>query len=101
MSSRKDWYKAARGTGHFPLTFNFIFIRQDKFAQCSYCGRWVHEKKITRDHVWPKSRGGLIKAPSCIECNIAKESKLPIEFAIWHSQTGAAIPNLIEEELPR
>lgn len=91
---KKDWYRAARASGHFPLTFNFIFIRQDRHIQCSYCGRFIHEKSITRDHVWPKSKGGIIKTPCCLPCNIDKEDMKPIEFAVWHSKTGAALPTL-------
>lgn len=87
-SPKKDWYRAARASGHYPLTFNFIFIRQDKHIQCSYCGTFVHEKKVTRDHVYPKSKGGLIKTPCCLPCNIAKEDMKPIEFAIWFSKMG-------------
>lgn len=92
-SPKKDWYRAARASGHFPLTFNFVFIRQDRHIQCSYCGTFVPEKQITRDHVWPKSRGGIIKTPSCLDCNIAKEDMLPIEWAVHASNTGIALPD--------
>lgn len=80
------WYRAAIGSGHYPLTFNFIHIRQDKHTQCSYCGMFIHEKKLTRDHVYPKSKGGLLKTPCCGPCNIAKEDMLPIEWAIYASE---------------
>lgn len=96
-SPKKDWYRAARASGHFPLTFNFIFIRQDKHIQCSYCGKFIQEKKVTRDHVWPKSRQGIIKTPCCLSCNIAKEDMLPIEWAVFASQSGIALPDEIIE----
>jgi 5-methylcytosine-specific restriction endonuclease McrA len=89
-SPKKDWYRAARASGHYPLTFNFIFIRQDKYVQCSYCGVFIHEKALTRDHVYPKSRGGLIKTPACLSCNIAKEDMSPIEWALYATQEGIA-----------
>lgn len=95
--SKKDWYRAARASGHYPLTFNFVFIKHDKHIQCSYCGRFVLEKHITKDHVWPKSKGGLIKTPSCLGCNIAKEDKKPIEFAIWATEIGLALSEVIYE----
>lgn len=97
-SPKKDWYRAARASGHYPLTFNFIFIRQDKHVQCSYCGKFIHEKKLTRDHVWPKSKGGLIKTPSCLSCNIAKEDMTPIQWAVHSSITGLAFADSMYEE---
>lgn len=84
------WWRAAKGSGHYPLDFNFIFIRQEKYIQCSYCGMWVHEKRLTRDHVYPKSKGGLIKTPACGPCNEYKEDMLPIEFALNFSKLGRA-----------
>jgi hypothetical protein len=92
MGGRKDWYRTARGSGHYPLTFNFIFIKNDKAVQCSYCGFFISEKRLTRDHVYPKSRGGVIKTPSCWQCNFEKEDMLPIQFAVWWSNTGRALP---------
>ena len=81
--SRLEWYKAARGSGHYPLTFNFLFIRQDRHVQCSYCGVWIHERKVTKDHVYPKSLGGYIKTPCCLACNIYKADRKPIEWAVF------------------
>lgn len=85
---RKDWYRAAQITGHFPLNFNFVFARLDKAIQCSYCGKPVYEKNLTRDHVYPKSKGGIVKTPCCLQCNIRKEDMKPIEFAVWFSKHG-------------
>ena len=96
-----EWYKTARGSGHYPLTFNFVFIRQDSRVQCSYCGKWVKQREITRDHVYPKSRGGYIKTPACLPCNIYKEDMLPIDFAVIFSKEGrawATIPIGSDEE---
>ncbi len=83
MGKEKDVYAAARGSGHFPLSFNFIRRKDGKYIQCSYCGMFIHYKRITRDHVYPKSKGGLIKTPSCRSCNERKQDKLPIEWAIF------------------
>lgn len=83
MTKAKNVYRAARGSGHFPLTFNFVFLRDGRFIQCSYCGTFVYYRSITRDHVYPKSKGGLIKTPACIDCNIAKENMKPIEWALY------------------
>jgi len=96
---KKDWFRAAKASGHYPLSFNFIFTRQDRYIQCSYCGVFVHEKKITRDHVWPRSLRGNLKAPCCGPCNVAKEDMKPIQWAIYATANGIALPDkdLIEE----
>lgn len=86
MGRKRDWLKAARGSGHYPLSFNFVTQQDTKFVQCSYCGKPIPVKQVTRDHVYPKSKGGIIKTPSCLNCNTIKEDMLPIEFAIWFSK---------------
>ena len=83
MVKQKDAYKAATHSGNFPLTFNFVFLRDGRYIQCSYCGIFVYYRTITRDHVYPKSRGGILKAPACTDCNVAKENMLPIEWALY------------------
>jgi hypothetical protein len=35
----------------------------------------------TRDHYWPKSRGGTAIVPCCYACNQLKKAKTPSE---WH-----------------
>lgn len=97
MSKRRtrDWYRAARATGRYPLTFNFVLINRDRFVQCSLCGKWILEKEVTRDHIYPKSRGGEIKTPACLPCNQDKEDMLPIDWAIYAAKEGkdlAVIP---------
>lgn len=91
----KDWIRSVRYSGNYSLNFNFVLVRNDHHIQCSYCGKFVNEKKITRDHVYPKSKGGLIKSPACKNCNEDKADMKPIEFAIWFSKIGrdlATIP---------
>ena len=88
-------YRAARGTGHFPLTFNFVYLRDGRYVQCAFRGKFVYFRNITRDHVYPKSKGGTLKAPACMDCNIAKENMLPIEWARYaykHNLDIATIP---------
>jgi hypothetical protein len=88
MGRKKDWLKTARGSGHYPMSFNFVHQISTKFVQCSYCGCDVPDKDVTRDHVYPKSKGGVIKAPCCINCNIVKEDKKPIEWALFAFEMG-------------
>ncbi|MEY3180726.1 MAG: Synechococcus phage [Pseudomonadota bacterium] len=47
-------------------------------AACAYCGRW-NERKLTIDHVVPKSKGGPHfqkgnMVPSCLSCNSSKSN---------------------------
>lgn len=93
-----EWYKTARGSGHYPLTFNFVFVRQDRHVLCSYCGKWVHYKNLTRDHVYPKSLGGYLKTPCCLVCNVYKEDRRPIEWAIFAYENGLDIAENVYEE---
>lgn len=94
MVKKRDVYRAAIGSGHFPLTFNFPFQRDGRYIQCCYCGLFIYHKVITRDHVYPKSKGGMIKAPSCESCNIAKENMLPIEWAVYASKHNIALATI-------
>lgn len=42
---------------------------------CVYCG----ELATTRDHVIPKSRGGRVTVPACMQCNNLKADKVYLE----------------------
>lgn len=90
----RDWYRTAKASGHFPLTFNFVFIKDDKYVQCSYCGMFFNAREITKDHVYPKSKGGEIKTPACMSCNVVKEDMRPIDFALFAYKTGIDIATI-------
>ena len=76
--------------GYFPYSFNFVFGKRGETCQCSFCGKFILMRESTRDHVWPKSLGGIITTTACEECNTKKADTKPIEFAIWWSQIGKA-----------
>ena len=107
MAKVKNVYRAARGSGYFPLTFNFVKLEDGKYIQCAFCGAFVFCRKITRDHVYPKSLGGQLKAPACMTCNILKENMLPIEWARYAYEKNldiATIPlgaEYIQEEMEK
>jgi hypothetical protein len=48
---------------------------------CHYCGRELSQKKATKDHVIPRSRGGVNEqwniVISCSPCNLTKGSDWP------------------------
>jgi len=51
------------------------------FVQCEYCEIVYPLRELTRDHVYPRSRGGPNAmwnlALACKKCNLKKGNKLP------------------------
>ena len=72
-------------SGFYPYEYNFIFRCRSGQTQCSYCGNFFNTKTITRDHVYPKSRGGVLTTPACYRCNTLKADMLPIDWAVFNS----------------
>lgn len=79
--------------GYFPYNFNFVRGHRGDLAQCSYCGKFIPMKDMTRDHVWPKSLGGVFTTTSCMECNTIKKNMKPIEFALWFTENASLVFN--------
>ena len=71
--------------GFFPYNFNFVRGHRGELAQCSYCGIFLPMKQMTRDHIYPKSLGGVVTTTSCSDCNEMKKDMRPIEFALWYT----------------
>jgi 5-methylcytosine-specific restriction endonuclease McrA len=65
--------------GRVPFTKKNVLLRDR--SRCVYCGRKA--KKLTIDHVIPRSRGGRSGFDNCVacchECNGKKGAKLPRE----------------------
>ena len=79
---------AVRGKGYeaktrkdVPLTNKTLFGRDRNV--CAYCGRSFHYNKLSRDHIVPKSRGGLDVwtnvVTACKDCNCDKDDQLLTE----------------------
>ena len=51
---------------------------------CYFCGKKIHPKELTMDHIVPLIRGGKSSkgnvVPACKECNNKKKYLLPIEW---------------------
>jgi 5-methylcytosine-specific restriction endonuclease McrA len=94
-SQRKEikWHQK-RQSGHYIFAFTFFPINRQKYIQCSYCGKFVNDKYLTRDHVWPKCLGGQIKTPACLSCNTIKGDMKPIDWAIFSTDVGIAFPHM-------
>lgn len=69
--------------GFYSMDWNFVLGDRAGLVQCSYCGLFVGSREITRDHVYPKSKGGFSTAPACRPCNEAKTDLRPIEWALY------------------
>lgn len=75
--------------------------------KCTYCGK---EELCTRDHFFPKSRGGRILVWACRECNYHKQNLMPkawidgvIYHGVWSKNKKERIINSVQElisELP-
>jgi 5-methylcytosine-specific restriction endonuclease McrA len=64
-----------------PLTNKTLFER-DRYT-CAYCGSVLQWKKLTRDHILPKSKGGKDVWDNCVTCcapcNQWKDNRTPEE----------------------
>jgi len=69
--------------GFYSMDWNFVLRRREGWVQCAYCGLFMGAREITRDHVYPRSKGGFSTAPACRPCNEAKTDLRPIEWALY------------------
>jgi len=62
---------------------NTLLFRRDRFI-CAYCGQAFDRDKLTRDHIIPKSKGGLNTwmncVTACLECNQEKGARRVEDF---------------------
>jgi 5-methylcytosine-specific restriction endonuclease McrA len=62
-----------------------VLFRDDH--TCQYCGRRFDPKRLTCDHIVPRSRGGITEwtniVTSCVQCNLKKGDKLPEEADMY------------------
>lgn len=82
--SGKLFLSCSRKTISFqPISSRKISPERPKKTRCVYCG--VLTKKITKDHVLPKSRGGAGDKSNivwaCFPCNQVKNDRTPEEWA--------------------
>ncbi|MBD3305666.1 HNH endonuclease [candidate division KSB3 bacterium] len=88
------------------------FSRQNIYARdqglCQYCGKNLHHREITYDHVIPKSQGGITSwenvVTCCIACNRKKGGRTPQQARMtllklprrpaWHDAFRLAVGGL-------
>ena len=73
--------KTIDSSGKVTLTNRYLFRRDN--CLCLYCGRKFPLSKLTKDHVFPRSRGGKDLwqnvATACQRCNRIKGARTPEE----------------------
>ena len=62
-----------------------VEVEANRVLRCAYCGRRYKRRRLTVDHVIPRSRGGADNASNkvlaCRSCNEHKGCKTPAEWA--------------------
>ena len=65
-----------------PLLTNRTLFQRDRYL-CLYCGTQFSCAQLTRDHVYPQSRGGQCEWENCVSacrsCNQKKDARTPEE----------------------
>lgn len=68
--------------GASPHVDNSILFRRDR-GVCAYCGEAFSPRELTRDHVFPRARGGVDNwnnvVSACQPCNVRKACRTPEE----------------------
>lgn len=79
--SSKMSHKQAYLANHVPITNKTLFRRDCNI--CAYCGKSSGSDNLTRDHIFPRSRGGLDVwtniVTACSKCNRYKADCTPEE----------------------
>ena len=67
-------YKEGRWKVHDLLEFNIAKIKQNNY--CWYCGKEIEPSRLTKDHMFPRAKGGTDEMDNiimvCKECNSSK-----------------------------
>ena len=86
-------YKEGRWNIHDLLEFNIAKIQKNDF--CWYCGKKIEPSKLTKDHVFPRTKGGNNDMDNiimvCKECNSSKGKKDLFE---WYAEVRKEWPPL-------
>lgn len=71
-----------KGTRDVPPLTNRTLFGRDRHL-CAYCGSQYGRKQLTRDHIVPRSKGGVDKwdnvVTACVGCNQWKRDRTPQE----------------------
>ncbi|MBQ0056705.1 MAG: HNH endonuclease [Bacteroidales bacterium] len=86
-------YKEGRWNIHDLLEFNVAKIQQNNY--CWYCGKEMDSSKLTKDHVFPRSKGGDNDMDNIIMvCKTCNSSKGNMDLFEWYAEVRQEWPPL-------
>ncbi|NVL90303.1 MAG: RRXRR domain-containing protein [Desulfobacterales bacterium] len=96
---KKDEYQK----GHVKKEKGLVEVLYKEFkGHCVYCGNKYDVHRMTRDHIYPKKKGGLnIYANlvlACKDCNGKKKGRTPVE---WGVMPKIDVVNQLENDLKK
>lgn len=84
-------YKEGRWNIHDLFEFNITKIRHNDY--CWYCGKEMEPSKLTKDHVFPRSKGGVNEMDNIIMvCKTCNSSKGNMDLFEWYSEVRQEWP---------
>lgn len=86
-------YKEGRWNIHDLLEFNVAKIKENNY--CWYCGKEMEPSKLTKDHVFPRSKGGANDMDNIIMvCKTCNSSKGNMDLFEWYATVRKVWPPL-------
>jgi len=86
-------YKEGRWNIHDLLEFNVAKIKENNY--CWYCGKEMEPLKLTKDHVFPRSKGGANDMNNIIMvCKSCNSSKGNMDLFEWYCEVRKEWPPL-------
>ena len=86
-------YKEGRWNIHDLFEFNITKIKENNY--CWYCGQEMEPSKLTKDHVFPRSKGGANEMDNIIMvCKTCNSSKGNMDLFEWYAEVRHVWPPL-------
>lgn len=86
-------YKEGRWNIHDLMDVNVTKIQQNNY--CWYCGKQMEPLKLTKDHVFPRSKGGDNDMDNIIMvCKTCNSSKGDLDLFEWYAEVRHELPPL-------
>ena len=84
-------YKDGRWKIHDLFEFNIAKIRSNNF--CWYCGKEMEPSELTKDHVFPRAKGGVDNLDNIIMvCKTCNSSKGKMDLFEWYEDVRKEWP---------
>ncbi|MBP3213759.1 MAG: HNH endonuclease [Bacteroidaceae bacterium] len=84
-------YKEGRWNIHDLMEFNVAKIKNNNY--CWYCGKEMEPSKLTKDHVFPRCKGGVDDMDNIIMvCKTCNSSKGKMDLFEWYEEVRQEWP---------